>query len=70
MVAPFLHEKDLPVAKGGTLGFDAERKNAEIEAHYERLEKAEESGKSGGGKSEEKEGDGGGKSEDTMDESK
>eukprot|EP01082_Thalassiosira_pseudonana_P015789 g14433.t1 g14433 contig9:1826223-1827768(+) len=70
MVAPFLHEKDLPVAKGGTLGFDAERKNAEIEAHYERLEKAEESGKSGGGKSEEKEGDGDGKSEDTMDESK
>jgi hypothetical protein len=52
------------------LGFDAERKNAEIEAQYERLEKAEESGKSGGGKSEEKEGDGDGKSEDTMDESK
>lgn len=70
MVAPFLHEKDLPVAKGGTLGFDAERKNAEIEAHYERLEKAEESGKSGCGKGEEKEGDGDGKSEDTMDESK
>lgn len=29
--APFLHEKDLDESKGGTVGFDAERANAELE---------------------------------------
>ncbi|KAL7513903.1 hypothetical protein ACHAXN_011099 [Cyclotella atomus] len=58
--APFLHEKDLPVEKGGTLGFDAERENAEIEARWEELEKKEMEGKSENGK----------KGDDNMDESK
>lgn len=59
--APFLHEKDLPVEKGGTLGFDAERENAEIEARWEELEKKEMEGKSE---------DNGKKGDDNMDESK
>jgi hypothetical protein len=58
--APFLHEKDLPVEKGGTLGFDAERENAELEARWEELEKKEAEGKSDDGK----------KGGDDMDESK
>ena len=41
MEAPFLHEKDLPVEKGGTLGFDAERENAEVTARWEEMEKEE-----------------------------
>jgi hypothetical protein len=53
-------EKDLPVEKGGTLGFDAERENAEIEARWEELEKKEMEGKSENGK----------KGDDNMDESK
>jgi hypothetical protein len=36
--APFLHEKDLPVEKGGTLGFDVERENAEVEARWNEME--------------------------------
>lgn len=36
--APFLHEKDLPVEKGGTKGFDAERENAEVEARMLEIE--------------------------------
>lgn len=32
MEAPFLHEKDLPTSKGGTMGFDADSENAKIEA--------------------------------------
>ena len=47
MEAPFLHEKDLPTNKGGTMGFDAERENAEIEARMEKMETEEEDG--GGG---------------------
>ena len=45
MEADFLHEKDLLVEKGGTLGFDAERENAEFEAHWEKSEKEESAGK-------------------------
>lgn len=37
MEAPFLHEKDLPVAKGGTLGFDPDRENRKVEARLERM---------------------------------
>lgn len=49
MEAPFLHEKDLPTSKGGTMGFDAERENAEMEARREKMETEEEDG---GGKKE------------------
>ncbi|KAL7514196.1 hypothetical protein ACHAWX_000794 [Stephanocyclus meneghinianus] len=45
MEAEFLHEKDLPVEKGGTLGFDAERENAEFEARWEKYEKEDSGGK-------------------------
>ena len=46
MEAPFLHEKDVPMNKGGALGrFDAERENAEIEAWLEQMEIDEEGGK-------------------------
>ena len=67
MEAPFLHEKDLPTSKGGTMGFDAERENAEIEARLEKMEtdedegegsKKEEGGDCGGNKKTES-GDGG-----------
>ena len=39
--APFLHEKDLDTAKGGTRGFDAERENAELMAAREKAEEEE-----------------------------
>jgi len=58
MEAPFLHEKDLPTSKGGTMDFDAERENAEIEARMEKMETDEEEGKKeedGDGKMEEEE---------------
>ena len=42
MEAPFLHEKDLPVAKGGTLGFDPDRENRKVEARLERMDGDEE----------------------------
>lgn len=42
MEAPFLHEKDLPTSKGGTMGFDVDRENAEIEARMEKMETEEE----------------------------
>jgi len=42
MEAPFLHEKDLPTTKGGTMDFDATRANAEIEARLEKMETDEE----------------------------
>lgn len=62
---PFLHEKDLPVSKGGTMGFDAEKENAELEAVLEKMdnENSEKSGDSGDDK-------GGKSSDDNMDESK
>ncbi|KAK1748180.1 aspartic peptidase, DDI1 family, partial [Skeletonema marinoi] len=41
MEAPFLHEKDLPTSKGGTMGFDAERENAELEARWEKMDTEE-----------------------------
>ena len=41
MEAPFLHEKDLPKCKGGTLDFDADMENAELEARWEKREKEE-----------------------------
>lgn len=53
MEAPFLHEKDLPTSKGGTLGFDAERENAELEARWEKMETEED-----GQEKEEKDGGG------------
>lgn len=45
MEAPFLHEKDLPTSKGGTMGFDAERENAELEARWEKMDTGEDEGK-------------------------
>lgn len=42
MEAPFLHEKDLPVAKGGTLGFDPDSENRKVEARLERMDDGEE----------------------------
>jgi len=42
MEAPFLHEKDLPTSKGGTMGFDAARENAELEARWEKMDTEEE----------------------------
>lgn len=44
MEAPFLHEKDLPTSKGGTMDFDAEKENAEVEARLEKMETDEEEG--------------------------
>ena len=54
MEAPFLHEKDLPTNKGGTMGFDAEKTNAEIEARLEKMETEEEEGKEAAGDGNEK----------------
>lgn len=65
MEAPFLHEKDLPTNKGGTMGFDAERENAEIEARLEKME-TEEEGKEAAGDGNEKKDDG----KDNMEEEK
>mmetsp|Transcript_9663 Transcript_9663/g.19592 ORF Transcript_9663/g.19592 Transcript_9663/m.19592 type:complete len:201 (+) Transcript_9663:1-603(+) len=62
---PFLHEKDLPVSKGGTMGFDAERENAELEAALEKMDS--ESNEKSGESSDDK---GGKSSDDNMDESK
>jgi hypothetical protein len=62
METEFLHEKDLPVEKGGTLGFDAERENAQIEERWEKYEKESE-----GKNSEDKDKKSG---DDKMDESK
>jgi len=45
MEAPFLHEKDLPTSKGGTMGFDAERENAELEARWEKMDTEEDTDK-------------------------
>ncbi|KAL3758840.1 hypothetical protein ACHAWU_001362 [Discostella pseudostelligera] len=42
MEAPFLHEKDLPTSKGGTMDFNAEEENALVEARMERMETDEE----------------------------
>jgi len=42
MEAPFLHEKDLSTSKGGTMDFDVERENAEVEARMEKMETEEE----------------------------
>ena len=42
MEAPFLHEKDLPQNKGGTMGFDAEKENAKVEARWEKMDIEEE----------------------------
>ena len=47
MEAPFLHEKDLPTSKGGTMGFDAETANAKIESRLEKMETEEEGEGSG-----------------------
>ena len=38
MEAEFLHEKDLNTSKGGTMDFDVERENAEIDAKMEKME--------------------------------
>ena len=50
MEALFLHEKDLPTFKGGTMGFDAKRENLEIEVRLKKMEMDEdrEKGKCGG----------------------
>ena len=45
MEAPFLHEKDLPMSKGGTLDFNAEKENAALEKEWEeRVREVEEEG--------------------------
>ena len=62
--APFLHEKDLPVEKGGTLGFNAELENAQVEARWEEMELKEEAE----GMKDESSGDK--KSDEKMDETK
>ena len=41
--APFLHEKDLDESKGGTLGFDVERANAEVEKTLQAASNSKES---------------------------
>jgi hypothetical protein len=46
---PFLHEKDLSEAKGGTRGFDAEKSNKEIEKRMQDQDN-EDDGKAAGGK--------------------
>lgn len=33
---PFLHEKDLPQSKGGTIGFDPEKANEEFQKRMEK----------------------------------
>lgn len=38
MEAPFLHEKDLPTSKGGTMDFNPEEENALVEARMEKME--------------------------------
>ena len=38
MEAPFLHEKDLPIGKGGTMDFDPEEANRMVEARLERMD--------------------------------
>ena len=38
MEEPFLHEKDLPASKGGTMDFNAEEENAMVEARLERMD--------------------------------
>lgn len=50
MEAPFLHEKDLPTGKGGTLDFDADRENAEVAARMEQMETEEEEKEESDGK--------------------
>ena len=45
--APFLHEKDLDTAKGGTRGFDAERENAELMAAQVKAEEEVDKGGDG-----------------------
>ena len=55
MEAPFLHEKDLPTSKGGTMDFDAERENAEVEAMMQKMDEddGEKMDEDDGGKKEE-----------------
>jgi hypothetical protein len=38
MEAPFLHEKDLPTSKGGTMDFNPEEENALVDARMDRME--------------------------------
>jgi len=45
---PFLHEKDLSEAKGGTRGFDAEKSNKEIEKRMQDQDNEEDSKAAGG----------------------
>jgi len=63
MEAPFLHEKDLPTSKGGTMGFDAERENAELEARWEKMDTEEDDADKQ--EQEKKDGDGGGAREES-----
>ena len=44
MEAPFLHEKDLPTSKGGTMDFNPEEENALVEARMEKMETDDEDG--------------------------
>ena len=64
MEAPFLHEKDLPTSKGGTMGFDAARENAELEARWEKMDTEEEEQDADVQKQEKEGGDSNGKKDD------
>jgi len=54
--APFLHEKDLPISKGGTIDFDPEKSNKMVEKRMERMDTDEDDGGEEGSEAKEKEG--------------
>ena len=59
MEAPFLHEKDLPISKGGTMDFDPDEANRLMEARLEKMDTNDDDGGGDGGAEE----DGGSKKE-------
>ncbi len=50
MEAPFLHEKDLPTSKGGTMDFNLEEENALVDARMDRMETDDDDDDGGEGK--------------------
>ena len=54
--ASFLHEKDLPISKGGTMDFDPEKSNRMVEKRMERMDTDEDDGGEEGSEAKEKEG--------------
>jgi len=64
--APFLHEKDLPISKGGTMDFDPEKSNRMVEKRMERMDTDKDDGGEEGAEGKEKGKDeDGGKMEET-----